>query len=164
MKKKITVMTLITLVFLTVVCFSACQAAINDDSSTENSSNQSQTKPRTNEATSAESSESDQSADDVVKAYDLFEAYKDDPSKKEPTNDGENVVVNGVITYIGRDSHGTPSINLSDKANGTGYVLCVFDSFDELDAFSLGQEVTVSANFHIMGSDGMVVLKQSKVL
>ncbi|EII4617421.1 hypothetical protein LHM76_002773 [Listeria monocytogenes] len=164
MKKKTTIMTLITLILLTVVCFSACQAATNNNSSKGNSSNQSQTKQKTNESTSAESSESNQSTADVVKAYDLFEAYKDDSSKKEPTNDGENIVVNGVITYIGRDSHGTPSINLSDKANGTGYVLCVFDSFDELEAFSLGQEVTVSANFHIMGSDGMVVLKQSKVL
>ncbi|EKB1221298.1 hypothetical protein ONC83_002861 [Listeria monocytogenes] len=164
MKKKTTIMTLITLILLTVVCFSACQAATNNASSKGNSSNQSQTKQKTNESTSAESSESDQSTADVVKAYDLFEAYKDDSSKKVPTNDGENIVVNGVITYIGRDSHGTPSINLSDKVNGTGYVLCVFDSFDELEAFSLGQEVTVSANFHIMGSDGMVVLKQSKVL
>ncbi|EAC8476549.1 hypothetical protein IBB56_11080 [Listeria welshimeri] len=161
MKKKTYIIALFTLILVIIIGFIVYQTAKNNVNDT--TTNQNQTTSSKETATS-DSKQSDKNEVNIVKAKDLFEAYKNDPSKKEATSDGEHINVNGVITYIGQDSHGTPSINLSDTANGEGYVLCVFGSFEELDAFSLGQEVTISANFHIMGSDGMVVLKQSKVI
>ncbi|MBC2331036.1 hypothetical protein QJV03_13575 [Listeria swaminathanii] len=171
-KKKIYGITLLTLVLVVVIAFTVYQHATNNiNDKAKDTSNQIKTTSQdevasanTENNNTSDSNQSNKTTKEIVQAKDLLEAYKNNPAKKEPTSNGENITVNGVITYIGQDSHGTPSINLSDKANGEGYVLCVFGSFDELEAFSLGQEVTISANFHIMGSDGMVVLKQSEVL
>lgn len=162
MKKKGYIIALLALILVIVVIFAVYRTATNNDSSTKE--NQSTSEEKQTSPDSVESKQANVATEEVTEAKDLFDAYKNDPAKKEATYNGESIIVHGVITYIGRDSHGTPSINLSDKAGGEGYVLCVFGSFDELDAFSLGQEVTISANFHIMGSDGMVVLKESKVV
>ena len=99
-----------------------------------------------------------------INAYNLLEEYKKDPSKRQPTYTGENIVVSGVVVYKGPDIHGLPSLELSDKANGTSYVLCVFDSFDSINKISKGDNLTVSGKFHIISSNEMVVLKQSQTL
>ncbi len=99
-----------------------------------------------------------------INAYNLLEEYKKDPSKRQPTYTGENIVVSGVVVYKGPDIHGLPSLELSNKENGTSYVLCVFDSLDSLNKISKGDQLTVSGKFHIISSDEMVVLKQSQIL
>ena len=95
--------------------------------------------------------------------YNLLEEYKKDPSKRQPTYTGENITVSGVVVYKGPDIHGLPSLELSDKVNGTSHVLCVFDSADSLNKISKGDDLTISGKFHIVSSDDMVVLKQSKI-
>ena len=95
--------------------------------------------------------------------YDLLEEYKKDASKRQPTYTGENITVSGVVVYKGPDIHGLPSLELSDKVNGTSHVLCVFDSADSLNKISKGDSLTISGKFHIVSSDDMIVLKQSKV-
>ena len=95
--------------------------------------------------------------------YDLLEEYKKDASKRQPAYSGENITVSGVVVYKGPDIHGFPSLELSDKVNGAGYVLCVFDSADSLNKISKGDNLTISGKFHIVSSDDMVVLKQSKI-
>ena len=99
-----------------------------------------------------------------INAYNLLEEYKKDPSKRQPTYTGENITVSGVVVYNGPDIHGLPSLELSNKENGTSYVLCVFDSFDSLNKISKGDNLTISGKFHIISSAEMVVLKQSQVL
>ncbi len=99
-----------------------------------------------------------------INAYNLLEEYKKDPSKRQPTYTGENITVSGVVVYKGPDIHGLPSLQLSNKENGTSYVLCVFDSFDSLNKISKGDNLTISGKFHIISSAEMVVLKQSQVL
>ena len=95
--------------------------------------------------------------------YNLLEEYKKDPSKRQPTYTGENITVLGVVVYKGPDIHGLPSLELSDKVNGTSHVLCVFDSVNSLNKISKGDNLTISGKFHIVSSSDMVVLKQSKV-
>ena len=95
--------------------------------------------------------------------YNLLEEYKKDPSKRQPTYTGENITVSGVVVYKGPDIHGLPSLELSDKVNGTSHVLCVFDSVNSLNKISKGDNLTISGKFHIVSSSDMVVLKQSKV-
>ena len=99
-----------------------------------------------------------------INAYNLLEEYKKDPSKRQPTYTGENITVSGVVVYNGPDIHGLPSLELSNKENGTSYVLCVFDSFDSLNKISKGDNLTISGKFHIISSAEMIVLKQSQVL
>ena len=99
-----------------------------------------------------------------INAHNLLEEYKKDPSKKQPTYTGEEITVSGVVVYKGPDIHGLPSLELSDKVNGTSYVLCVFDSLDSLNKVSKGDNLIISGKFHILSSSEMVVLKQSKIL
>lgn len=100
----------------------------------------------------------------VINVKDIWDKYSQDPDKNTPTYDGAEETATGVITYIGKDDHGTDSMQLSDEADGTSYVLGVFGSADEMSAVSVGDTVTISGNFHIMSSTNMVVLKQCKIL
>ena len=98
-----------------------------------------------------------------INVVDIWNTYNEDPDKDTPTYDGDAVTATGVITYIGKDDHGTDSMELSDKENGTSYVLGVFGSADEMSPVSVGDTVTITGNFHIMSSTNMVVIKQCKI-
>lgn len=99
-----------------------------------------------------------------INASDLWKKYDQDPDKHTPTYDGKQETATGVITYIGKDDHGTDSMQISDTKGGTSYVLGVFGSADEMSAVSVGDTVTITGNFHIMSSSNMVVLKACKIL
>lgn len=99
-----------------------------------------------------------------INAYEIYEKYDKDPDKRTPTYDGDQETVTGVITYIGKDDHGTDSMQLSNEKDGTSYVLGVFGSAEEMASVSVGDTVTITGNFHIMSSHDMVVLKQCKIL
>lgn len=98
-----------------------------------------------------------------INVVDIWNTYNEDPDKDTPNYDGDAVTATGVITYIGKDDHGTDSMELSDKQGGTSYVLGVFGSADEMSPVSVGDTVTITGNFHIMSSTNMVVIKQCKI-
>lgn len=99
----------------------------------------------------------------LVNTLDIWNKYDKNPEKNKPVYYGETETATGVITYIGRDSHGTPSMELSDTAGGKSYVLGVFGSYEEMSPVSVGDTVTISGLFHIVAED-KVVLKQCKIL
>lgn len=94
----------------------------------------------------------------------IWSKYDKNPDKYKATYSGATETATGVVTYIGRDSHGTPSMEISDKAGGKSYVLGVFGSYDEMASASVGDTVTITGSFHIMSSENMVVLKRCKIL
>ncbi len=97
----------------------------------------------------------------AIKLYNEFKTGKQAASEKYR---GKNIQVTGVITRKGPDIHSTPSIELSDKADGKSYVICVVTSFEQLNEVSVGDTVTMSGNFHIFGSDDWVVLKKCQTI
>lgn len=99
-----------------------------------------------------------------INASEIWKKYKEDPDNRTPTYDGNQETATGVITYIGKDDHGTDSMQISDTKGGTSYVLGVFGSAEEMSAVSVGDTVTITGNFHIMSSHDMVVLKSCKIL
>lgn len=99
-----------------------------------------------------------------INASALWDKYDKDPDKNTPTYDGEKETVTGVITYIGKDDHGTDSMQIADEKSGTSYVIGVFGSREEMDPVSVGDTVTITGNFHIMSSTNMVVLKECQIL
>ena len=105
-----------------------------------------------------------ESSEKIISAYDLLDVFHKNKAQAEKTYTGKSVEVSGVVTYKGPDIHGLPSLELSDKVNGTSYVLCVFDSLDSLNKVSKGDNLIISGKFHILSSSEMVVLKQSKIL
>ncbi len=120
------------------------------------------TQNKTESSSQAQSVISNESPD--INVTDLYNKYSNDPDSDEPTYDGKQETATGVITYIGKDDHGTDSMQLSDKEDGTSYVLGVFGSADEMKSVSVGDTVTITGNFHIMSSSNMVVLKQCKII
>ena len=106
---------------------------------------------------------SEKSETSVVNASAIWDKYDKDPNKFTATYDGEMETVTGVVTYIGQDSHGTPSMEISDTEDGTSYVLGVFGSYDEMSSASVGDTVTITGSFHIMSSENMVVLKRCEI-
>lgn len=120
------------------------------------------TQNKTESSSHAQSVISNESPD--INVTDLYNKYSNDPDSDEPTYDGKQETATGVITYIGKDDHGTDSMQLSDKEDGTSYVLGVFGSADEMKSVSVGDTVTITGNFHIMSSSNMVVLKQCKII
>lgn len=99
----------------------------------------------------------------IINVSEIWEKYDKDPQKYDATYDGALETATGVVTYIGQDSHGTPSMELADVEGGTSYVLGVFGSYEEMSAVSVGDTVTISGNFHIMSSENMVVLKRCEI-
>lgn len=99
-----------------------------------------------------------------INASALWDKYDKYPDKNTPTYDGEKETVTGVITYIGKDDHGTDSMQIADEKDGTSYVIGVFGSREEMDPVSVGDTVTITGNFHIMSSTNMVVLKECQIL
>lgn len=99
-----------------------------------------------------------------INASEIWKKYKEDPDNRTPTYDGNQETATGVITYIGKDDHGTDSMQISDTKGGTSYVLGVFGSAEEMSAVSVGDTITITGNFHIMSSHDMVVLKSCKIL
>ena len=99
-----------------------------------------------------------------VNASEIWNKYDKDPDKYKATYSGATETATGVVTYIGRDSHGTPSMEISDTAGGKSYVLGVFGSYEEMSSVSVGDTVTITGSFHIMSSENMVVLKRCKIL
>lgn len=125
----------------------------------------------TNSSSTAELEKNEISSDTTVttekpeiNASKIWDKYNQDPDNKTPTYDGNLETATGVITYIGKDDHGTDSMQISDTKDGTSYVLGVFGSAEEMSKVSVGDTVTITGNFHIMSSHNMVVLKNCKIL
>ncbi|MCP1223540.1 OB-fold putative lipoprotein [Sebaldella sp. S0638] len=106
----------------------------------------------------------EESAEKIISAYDLLDVFHKNKVQAEKTYTGKSVEVSGVVTYKGPDIHSLPSIELSDSKTGSSYVLCVFPSYDSMNKLSVGDKVSVSGEFHILGTDDWVVLKQCRII
>lgn len=72
--------------------------------------------------------------------------------------------VTGVVKTVGPDVHNKPSIELSDSVSGECYALCIFPSDDIYDEVSVGDTVTVRANFLVMTNWYGIVMKHSEIV
>lgn len=72
--------------------------------------------------------------------------------------------ISGVITKIGPDIHGNPSIALSDRAGSLCYVLFVFASEKDYATVSLGDTITCRGNYLGVTNEFGVVMKRSEVI
>lgn len=72
--------------------------------------------------------------------------------------------VTGIAKKIGPDVHNKPSIELSDSIDGECYALCIFPNDDIYDEVSVGDTVSVKANFLVMTNWYGVVMKYSEIV
>lgn len=71
--------------------------------------------------------------------------------------------ISGVVTKIGPDIHGKPSIALSDRAGSLCYVLFVFASQKDYAAISVGDTITCRGNYLGVTNKFGVVMKRSEI-
>lgn len=72
--------------------------------------------------------------------------------------------VTGIASKIGPDIHNKPSIELSDEVGGQCHTLCIFPSEDFYSKVSVGDKVTVRANYLVMSNWYGVVMKYSELV
>ncbi len=72
--------------------------------------------------------------------------------------------ITGIASKIGPDIHNKPAIEISDVVGGQCYILCIFPTDDFYDEVSVGDRVTVRANYLVMSNRYGVVMKYSELV
>lgn len=72
--------------------------------------------------------------------------------------------VTGIAKKVGPDVHNKPSIELSDAVNGQTYALTIFPTQEHYSKVSVGDRVTVRANYLVMSNLFGTVMKFSELV
>lgn len=80
------------------------------------------------------------------------------------TYEDKRFEVTGIAIKIGPDVHKKPSIQLSDEATGNCFTLCIFPTDDVYHEVSVGDMVTIRANYLVMSNWFGVVMKHSELV
>lgn len=98
---------------------------------------------------------------DAKKLCDEFNADADSFFKKYVD---KRFCVTGVTKKIGPDIHNKPSIEISDSVRGETYALVIFPNDEHYSKVSIGDTVTVCANYLVMSNHYGVVMKYSELI
>ena len=98
---------------------------------------------------------------DVKKIYDALLA---DYDSARAAYFEKRIILTGVVSKIGPDVWGVPSIELSDRADGRCYALVVFPSEDIYDKVRIGSSVEVLGNILNIREPYGIVVKKSVLL
>lgn len=102
--------------------------------------------------------------DEAFEIKTLCDEFRNDVGSAYTKYHAKRFEVTGVVKTVGPDVHNKPSIELSDAETGECYALCIFPSDDIYDKVSVGDTVTVKANFLVMTNWYGVVMKHSKLV
>lgn len=94
----------------------------------------------------------------------LRDAFCENLNEALASYEDKRFEVTGIASKIGLDIHNKPSIELSDKVGGQCYTLCIFPSDDFYDKVSVGDKVTIRANYLVMSNWYGVVMKYSELI
>lgn len=72
--------------------------------------------------------------------------------------------VTGIVRKVGLDMHNLPSIQLSDKADGECCAACIFPADHGIPEVSVGDRVTICANYLVYSHPLGVVMKLSELV
>lgn len=102
--------------------------------------------------------------DEAFEIKTLCDEFRNDAGSAYEKYLDKRIEVTGVVTTVGPDVHNKPSIELSDTVDGECYALCIFPNDDIYDTVSVGDTVTVRANFLVMTNWYGVVMKHSEII
>lgn len=101
---------------------------------------------------------------DPLYVKDLHEAFLTDPEKALLQYSGKRFAVTGIVIKIGPDVHNKPSVELSDAADGECHALCIFQNEDFYSQVSVGDIVTLRANYLVFHETYGLVMKKSDLI
>lgn len=94
----------------------------------------------------------------------LADKFRTDLSAALAEYQDKRFEVTGVAIKVGPDIHNKPSIEISDCADGQCHALCIFPTNDHYSKVSVGDTVTVRANYLVMSNWFGVVMKFSELV
>lgn len=94
----------------------------------------------------------------------LANAFRTDLNAALAEYQDKRFEVTGVAIKVGPDIHNKPSIEISDRADGSCHALCIFPTSDHYSKVSVGDTVTVRANYLVMSNWFGVVMKFSELV
>ncbi len=98
-------------------------------------------------------------------AKELHEYFFRNPHKALQEFDGKRIEAEGVVLRTGPDGvFGQPCIELSDRAGGKCYVLCIFQDAKAFSSVKAGDKVSVRGNYLVIREDYGIVLKASELV
>lgn len=102
---------------------------------------------------------------EIIPVKELRDAFINDRSKAEKLYKNKRVTMKGVAVYVGPDIYALPSIELSDKKDGTSMTLCVLAVSDylKLRKFSKGQTLVITGEARDLYKESILVVKECKV-
>lgn len=94
----------------------------------------------------------------------LCEEFRSDLNSALEIYEDKRFEVTGVAIKVGPDVHNKPSIELSDSVGGETYALTIFPTEDHYSKVSVGDLVTVRANYLVLSNQFGVVMKYSELV
>ncbi len=94
----------------------------------------------------------------------LCDAFRSDLHGALALYEDKRFEVTGVAVKVGPDVHNKPSIELSDCVGGQTYTLAIFPTDDHYSKVSVGDTVTVRANYLVLSNWFGVVMKHSELV
>lgn len=94
----------------------------------------------------------------------LCEAFLADLQSSLAIYEDKRFEVSGIAIKVGPDVHSKPSIELSDCVGGKTYALTIFPNEDHYAKVSVGDRVTVRANYLVLSNQFGVVMKYSELV
>lgn len=94
----------------------------------------------------------------------LCQAFQADLQGALNVYEDKRFEVTGVAVKVGPDVHNKPSIELSDCAGGQTYALTIFPTDAHYSKVSVGDTVTVRANYLVFSNWFGVVMKHSELV
>lgn len=94
----------------------------------------------------------------------LCEEFRSDLNSALEIYEDKRFEVTGVAINVGPDVHNKPSIELSDNVGGETYALTIFPTEDHYSKVSVGDLVTVRANYLVLSNPFGVVMKYSELV
>ena len=94
----------------------------------------------------------------------LCEAFRKDLRGALASYEDKRFEVTGIAVKVGPDVHNKPSIELSDCAGGETCALTIFPTDAHYSKVSVGDRVTVQANYLVFSNWFGVVMKHSELV
>lgn len=95
---------------------------------------------------------------------DLTAAFNEDLDGALAVYKDKRFEVTGTAVKVGPDIHNKPSIEISDCVGGQTYALTIFPTDDHYSKVSVGDKVTVRANYLVFCNWFGVVMKHSELV
>ena len=105
-----------------------------------------------------------QDSPQTFSAKEFWQKFEDDRQGAEAVYIGKTMTFTGVVVETGMSIYLTPTVRLSDDAEGWQYMVCVLPRADagKMSEFKKGARVTMTGRVYSSRPDGGVVVKECR--